>query len=199
MHRTGFIGAGICLFASLAVCASARSAAPLLLRNPSLSQDKIAFLYADNIWVVAREGGDAQRLTAIGAVDAGPYYSPDHRQIAYSTNSGGLMDVFVMNADGGVPRRLTWEAAGSRVAGWTSDGKDVLFTSTHASYAEFPRLLRIRADGVGSAQLVPLPSFAEGSLSADGATLAYVPVERLQIAWKHYRGGQTTPVWLANI
>jgi tricorn protease len=199
MHRHGFVRAGLRIAAGLIFCASAWSATPLLLRNPSLSQDRIAFLYADDVWVVARDGGEARRLTSVGTVDAGPYFSPDHTQIAYSTRAKGLMDVYVINADGGVPRRLTWEPTGSRVAGWTPDGRDVLFTSMHASYSDFPRLFRTRADGVGSAQLVPLPSVAEGSFSADGATLAYVPFAQWQQAWKHYRGGQTTPIWLVNM
>ena len=49
---------------------------PLLLRNPSLSQDNIAFRYADDIWTVSRQGGDAERLTSNGQVNAGPFYSP---------------------------------------------------------------------------------------------------------------------------
>jgi len=199
MLRHGFVSAGLRAIAGLVLCASAWSATPLLLRNPSLSEDRIAFLYANDIWTVAREGGDARRLTSVGTVSAGPYYSPDHRQIAYSTRARGLMDVYVISSEGGVPRRLTWEPTGSRVAGWTADGKEVLFTSYHASYSDFPRLYRVRADGVGPAQLVPLPSVAAGSFSEDGNTLAYVPFEQWQTAWKRYRGGQTTPIWLANI
>ncbi|MGH9562704.1 MAG: protease, partial [Terracidiphilus sp.] len=192
MLRHGFVSAGLCIIAGLLLSASAHSAAPpLLLRNPALSQDKIAFLYADDIWVVAREGGEARRLTSVGSVTAGPFFSPDHTQIAYSTSSRGLTDVYVMSADGGVPRRLTWEPTGSRAVGWTPDGRDVLFTSMHASYSDFPRLFRIRADGIGPAQVLPLPSAADGSFSEDGNTLAYVPVMQWQAAWKHYRGGQT--------
>ena len=110
MLRHAFTRAGFRVIAGLLLTASAWSATPLLLRNPSLSQDKIAFLYADDIWVVAREGGEARRLTSVGTVSAGPFYSPDHTQIAYSTRAHGLMDVYVMNADGGVPRRLTFTA-----------------------------------------------------------------------------------------
>jgi len=199
MLRHGFVSAVVRVIAGLFLCASAWSASPLLLRNPSLSQDKIAFLYADDIWTVAREGGEARRLTSVGAVVAGPFYSPDHTQIAYSTRQHGSADVYVMNAEGGVPRRLTWEPAGSRVEGWTPDGKDVLFASQRVSYSDFPRLFRVRADGVGTAQVLPLPGASEGSLSDDGSTLAYVPFEKWQDAWKRYRGGQTTPIWLVNI
>jgi tricorn protease len=203
MFRHGFVCANLRAIAGLLLCvsgcASAWSATPLLLRNPALGQDGIAFLYGGDIWLVAREGGEARRLTSVGSVVAGPYFSPDHTQIAYSSWVHGLTDVYVVSAAGGVPRRLTWEPTGSRVAGWTPDGKDVLFASMHASYSDFPRLYRVRADGVGSAQLLPLPSAAGGSFSDDGSTLAYVPVEPWQPAWKRYRGGQTTPIWLVNI
>jgi tricorn protease len=199
MLRHGFLCAGLRAAAGLVLCASAWSATPLLLRNPTLSQDRIAFLYADDIWTVARDGGEARRLTSVGNVWAGPYYSPDHTQIAYSTRTHGLTDVYVVSAEGGVPRRLTWEPTGSRVEGWTPDGKEVLFASMHASYSDFPRLYRVRADGVGAAQLLPLPSATQGSFSDDGNTLAYVPFAQWQDAWKRYRGGQTTPVWLVNM
>jgi tricorn protease len=199
MLRHGFFKVGLRVAAGLAFCANAWGAAPLLLRNPSLSQDRIAFLYADDIWTVAREGGEAKRLTSAGNVWAGPYFSPDHTRIAYSTRSRGLADVYVVDAEGGVPRRLTWEPTGNRVAGWTADGKEVLFASMHSSFSDFPRLYRVRADGVGAARVLPLPSAAQGSFSDDGNTLAYVPFEQWQKAWKRYRGGQTTPVWLVNM
>jgi Tol biopolymer transport system component len=83
--------------------------------------------------------------------------------------------------------------------GWTPDGKKVLFASGHASKSAYPRLFEVRADGLGPAQVLPLPSADAGSYSPDGTTLAYVPVEQWQSAWKHYRGGQTTPIWLVDM
>ncbi len=171
---------------------------PLLLRNPSLSRDKIAFLYANDVWIAAREGGEARRLTSVNSVVDGPYYSPDGTQIAYSTSEHGLTDVYVVNADGGVPRRLTWEPTGNYASGWTADGKSVMFASMHASYSDFPRLFTVHADGTGSPVLLPLPSADRGNYSPDGNTLAYVPVAQWEKAWKHYRGGQTTPIWLVD-
>ncbi|HUI59177.1 MAG TPA: PDZ domain-containing protein, partial [Steroidobacteraceae bacterium] len=109
------------------------------------------------------------------------------------------VDVYVMSADGGTPRRLTWEPTGNFAVGWTPDGKNVLFWSQHASYSDFPRLFKVRADGVGSPEVLPLPSAVSGCFSDDGSTLAYVPVRQWQAAWKRYRGGQTTPVWLVNM
>src|SRR5271156_2049889 len=107
------VSAGLSILAGLILCASA-SAAPLLLRNPSLGQDRIAFLYAGDIWTVPRQGGDARRLTSTGMVSEGPYFSPDNSQIAYSSREHGSKDVYVISSEGGVPRRLTWEPTGNQ-------------------------------------------------------------------------------------
>jgi tricorn protease len=181
------------------MCSFAQNAHPLLLRNPSLSQSQIAFVYADDIWTVPREGGDAQRLTSVSAVASGPYFSPDGTQIAYSTRQNGVVEVYVVNSEGGVPRRITWDPSGNYAAGWMPDGKDVLFDSMRESYSDFFRLFRAHADGTGSPTILPLPSATTGSFSSDGETLAYVPVMQWEPGWKHYRGGQTTPVWLVNM
>jgi len=183
----------------LALTAAASGATPLLLRNPSLSSDRIAFLYARDIWTVPRAGGEAKRLTSVGGVVDGPFFSPDGTRIAFTAKGHGLADVYVIDAQGSVPRRLTWDPTGSHAVGWTSDGKDVVFTSWRSSYSDFPRLFRARADGTGPATVLPLPSAASGQLSPDGTTIAYVPYHQWQKAWKRYRGGQTTPIWLVNL
>ena len=173
--------------------------APLLLRNPSLSQNMIAFRYADDIWTVARQGGEAERLTSNGKVSAGPIFSPDGAWIAYSAHLRGNTDVYVIPADGGVPRRITWHPDGSSVVGWSPDGKDVLIVSGEASYRHFLKLFRVHADGSGVPEPLPLPSGFQGSFSPDGQSIAYQPLTKWQPAWKRYVGGQTTPIWIVNL
>jgi tricorn protease len=172
---------------------------PLLLRNPSLSQDRIAFRYADDIWIVSRQGGEAERLTSNGKVNEGPIYSPDGASIAYSAHLYGNTDVYVIPAGGGIPRRITWHPSGSHVAGWSADGKDVLFASMASSFRHYFRLYRVHADGSGVPEPLPLPSGYQGSYSPDGQSLAYEPVTKWQDAWKRYVGGQTTPIWIVNL
>jgi tricorn protease len=179
--------------------AAAPAVAPLLLRFPSLSQEKIAFRYADDIWTVARQGGEAERLTSNGKVTAGPFYSPDGAWIAYSAHLNGNTDAYIIPAAGGVPRRITWHPDGSQVAGWSPDGKDVLITNGAASYRHFLRLFRVHADGTGVPEPLPLPSGSEGSFSPDGKSIAYQPFSKWQPAWKRYVGGQTSPIWIVNL
>jgi tricorn protease len=189
-------------FPALVFAQSSSAAAPsqaLLLRRPSLSQDRIAFRYADDIWTVSRQGGEAERLTANGKVTAGPFYSPDGASIAYSARLNGGTDVYIIPATGGVPRRITWHPSGSNVEGWSPDGKTVLITSKAASYRHFLRLFRVHADGSGVPELLPLPTGFEGSYSPDGQSIAYQPFTKWQPAWKRYVGGQTTPIWIVNL
>ena len=53
--------------------------------------------------------------------------------------------------------------------------------------------------GGGFATELPLPIAEDGSLSPDGTHLAYVLHGQWQRAWKRYRGGQTTPIWIADL
>src|SRR5579871_1576702 len=140
---------GIVVLAASTVCGLAQSSPPLLLRNPSLSQDRIAFRYADDIWTVSRQGGEAQRLTSNGNVTAGLYYSPDGTRIAYTAHLHGNDDVYIIPAAGGIPHRVTWHPAGSEVVGWSRDGQSVLIASGMASYRHFGRLFLVHADGSG--------------------------------------------------
>ena len=55
----------------------------LLLRQPTVSRTHIAFAYAGDIWVVAREGGEARRLTAGQGSASHPVFSPDGQSLAY--------------------------------------------------------------------------------------------------------------------
>ncbi len=173
--------------------------APLLLRNPSVNGTSIAFLYADDVWTVPRAGGEATRLTATGAVEAGPFYSPDGKRIAFTEHRAGGNDVYVVAATGGIPHRITWHPDGSRVVGWTPDGTRVLISTGMSSPRHFNRLYTVKADGSDMPEMLPLWQGWEGSYSPDGESIAYEPVTRWEDAWKVYYGGQNDPIWVVNL
>ena len=172
---------------------------PLLMQHPTLSTTRIAFSYAGDLWTVSRTGGEAIRLTTGVGAEIDPYFSPDGRLLAFTGEYDGNIDVYVVPASGGVPRRLTYHPGVDRAAGWTPDGKQVLFVSGRNSYSNrFGRLFTMPLDGASAAE-VPLPMGYEGAYSPDGTQLAYVPVARAFRAWKRYRGGMTTPIWVARL
>jgi len=184
--------------------AAAQSEAPplpprLLLRRPAISATQLVFTYGGSLWSVSRDGGDAQRLTAGPGTENGAAFSPDGKWVAFTGEYDGNPDVFVVAAAGGVPKRLTYHPGVDEVVGWTPDGKSVLFLSTRSSYYHFaPKLFAVALDG-GFPSEYPLPIVAGASLSPDGSRIAYVPHPQWQRAWKRYRGGQTTPIWVADL
>jgi len=182
-----------------AVCLADGNANPLpLLQKPTLSRTHIVFVYAGDLWRVPREGGAAERLTISNGVENNPVFSPDGLQIAFNAEYDGNVDVFVMPAHGGVPKRLTWHPAADTVHGWTPDGKRILFSSSRSSYSFFREMYTVNLEG-RFPDKIELPMGSEGALSADGSHIAYVPLERAFTTWKRYRGGRTTPVWIANV
>jgi tricorn protease len=195
MRRTSLFSLSLLL---AAIVCRAQSHAPLLLQEPTLSKDQIAFAYAGDLWSVDRNGGDAKRLTNGVGVETDPHFSPDGTLIAFTGQYDGNTDVFVMPASGGVPRRLTYHPAEDSVVGWTPDGKRILFVSGRNGATPVPRLFSIAREG-GMPEELPLPTGVQGCYSPDGVRLAYVPTIQWQRAWKRYHGGQTTPIWLVSL
>ena len=171
---------------------------PLLLRHPTMSRTQIVFTFANDLWSVSREGGTAIRLTVGAGAETDPIFSPDGSQIAFTGEYDGNIDVYVIPAAGGTPKRLTYHPAPDRAIGWTPDGRNVMFTSGRISYSNFSRLFTVPVTGGFETQL-PLDRAVTGSYSPAGARLAFVPTDQWQRAWKRYRGGQTTPIWIATL
>jgi tricorn protease len=153
---------------------------------------------------VGREGGEARRLTTGIGLETDPVFSPDGSRIAFTGEYDGNFDVYVMPSEGGQPKRLTYHPGIDIAVGWTPDGKSVLFHSGRASASRYNKLFTVPAEG-GFPTELPLPMAEEGSFSPDGSQIAYVPFwnRRAQpsnyIAWKRYRGGLASPVWIASL
>jgi tricorn protease len=185
--------------APFSTSAFAQTDPPLLLRFPSLSKTQIVFNYGGDLWIVSREGGDARRLTSGVGVEALPSFSPDGTMIAFTGEYEGNRDVYVVAAAGGVPRRLTFHPSEENVLGWTPDGKKILFSSWGSSFRHFEdQLYTVPVEG-GFPTKLPIPIGDEASFSPDGTHLAYLPHFQWEAAWKRYRGGQTTPIWIADL
>src|SRR5581483_9772510 len=171
---------------------------PLLLQKPAINRTHVAFVYGDDLWTVDRQGGDARKLTSGVGLETDPVFSPDGTHIAFTGEYEGNVDVYVVPSAGGVPRRLTYHPGVDQVVGWTPDGKNVLFRSLRNSFSRVSRLFTIPIEG-GFPTELPLPKAYSGSYSPDGTHMAYVPVPPAFNIWKRYRGGRTTPVWLARL
>jgi tricorn protease len=189
-----------CLFVALILVppAATAGAGPILAQKPALNRTHVVFVYAGDLWKVPREGGAAQRLTTGPGIETNPVFSPDGSRIAFTGEYDGNVDVFVLPAEGGEPRRLTWHPAADAALGWTPDGREILFTSGRTATSRFNELFTVGMNG-GFPKRLPLPMGYEGSFSADGKRIAYVPLRRAFNVWKRYRGGTATPIWIADL
>jgi tricorn protease len=178
-----------------------------LLRHPTVSRDSIAFEYAGDLWIVARTGGQARRLTSTPGAETEPHFSPDGTQIAYTATIAGNTDVYVMPAAGGDAKRLTYHPNIDRARGWTPDGRRVMFASVRDSVPQqsYMRIWSVGIDG-GLEEPLPLPRAFNGAYSADGRrfaydeiSLAFTPDWYETSMWRHYRGGRTHPIRVMNV
>ncbi len=78
-----------------------------------------------SLYVVRRDGGDLQRLTAGNRVVAMPAWSPDAKRIAFASSplAGGSFDIWVVAVAGGQPQQVTKGAAEEILPSWTRAGK----------------------------------------------------------------------------
>ncbi len=100
---------------------------PLWMRYNAISPDgsTIVFSYQGDLFTVPVSGGHARQLTTNAAYDSQPVWSPDGQQIAFTSAREGSLDVYLINKEGGVPRRLTTHS-GSEVPLGFLDSQTIL-------------------------------------------------------------------------
>lgn len=174
----------------------------LMLRQPAVSQQHLAFVYAGDLWLADRSGANARRLTGHAASEFAPRFSPDGRRIAFSASYDGNTDVYVIGLDGGTPTRLTWHPAPDVVNGWSPDGQRVLFASPREVLNNRSnQLYEVGLQGGYEKQVMKAVAY-EGAWSPDGRRLAYRPYRAAYVAesgWRQSRGGTTPPVWIMDM
>jgi tricorn protease len=178
-----------------------------LLRFPAIHGDQIVFTYAGDLYTVPSSGGVARRLTSDVGVEIFARFSPDGKWLAFTGQYDGNTEVYLMPAEGGIPKRITYTATIERddvsdrmgpnniVMTWR-DNSTILFRSRMKEANAFKgHLFFAYTDGRMHEQL-PLPRGGFGTFSPDGKKLAYNRVFREFRTWKRYRGGQADDVWI---
>src|SRR5271155_5693326 len=169
--------------AALVACTHSATAGPdeaRLLRFPAMHGDQVVFTYAGDLYTVAADGGVARKLTNHDGFEMFAHFSPDGKTLAFTGQYDGNTEVYVMPAEGGVPKRLTFTATLNRddvsdrmgpnnlVMGWTPDGKHIIFRSRMKEPNDFNGQLFLVPVQGGLPQQLPLPRGGFCSYSPDG-------------------------------
>ena len=166
------------------------------LSEPAISQNNIAFVYAGDLWICDLDGQNVRRLTSDEGIESSPVFSPDGKLIAFSAQYDGNTDVFVVSAEGGVPKRLTWHPYSDMVCDFTNDGSAILFSSARDVFTFRHRHLFTVPVSGGYPTPLKIPTATGAVFSPDGSRLAYSPNYEVFRQWKNYRGGTVSTIWL---
>ncbi|MBN2007939.1 PD40 domain-containing protein [candidate division KSB1 bacterium] len=179
-----------------------------VLRFPTIHGDNIAFTYAGDLYTVNVSGGVARKLTSDVGQEIFPRYSHDGKWLAFTGQYDGNTEVYLMPAEGGPPKRLTYTATLSRddvsdrmgpnniVMTWSHDNQHIVFRSRMIEWNDFLGQLFTVSPAGELQQQLPLPRGGFCSFSPDDKQLAYNRVFREFRTWKRYRGGMADDVWI---
>ena len=195
------------LFILMALCSLTFSEETRLLRFPTIHGNQIVFTYAGDLYTVAATGGVARKITNDVGYEMFARFSPDGKWLAFTGQYDGNTEVYLMPAEGGVPRRLTYTATLGRddvsdrmgpnniVMTWKDD-KTIVYRSRRIEKNDFiGQLFYASVDG-GIPEQLPVPRGGFCSFSPDKKKMAYNRVFREFRTWKHYRGGQADEIWI---
>src|SRR2546426_11671760 len=127
-------------------------------------------------------------------------FSPDGKWIAFTGEYDGNPDVYVISAEGGEPKGLTFHPSNDFVLVWTPDGKSILFRSDRFSAppGRFTKLFLVSPQG-GTPKPLPVPRGDLTSFSPDGTRIAYIETSQEFRTWKRYSGGWSLPIAIYDL
>ncbi len=162
--------------------------------QPSWSPDgtKIAFVSnrdegKGEIYVMNADGSNQTRLTTNTDVELDPAWSPDGTKIAFTSsrdfpgltgNVGNGFEVYVMNADGSNPTRLTNNSTVDGGPSWSPDGTKIAFNSQRTG---LPLVFVMNANGSNQVNVTQSTTLDSGDpeWSPDGTTIAFTSYNRV--------------------
>lgn len=141
------------------------------------------------IYVMDGHGKNLRNLTNNPDTDRDPAWSPDGREIVFSSfRHGGIghghSAIYVMGADGKNVRRLTYNPEGAGQPAWSPDNRQITFSS-YRYYAgdSGPQIYVMQADGANVRRLTDHSALDyHPAWSPDGRSIAFQS-DRNRLVW----------------
>ena len=177
---------------------------PLWMRFCAISPDgsTIAFSYKGDLFTVPVQGGTARQLTSNAEYDAYPVWSPDGLRVAFASAREGSLDVYLIDKDGGAPKRLTTDSGNETPLCFLDNGT-VLFEATNIPTAKsilfasrsFPQVYQVSTEG-GRARLFSELPMQDLDINGNGDIL-YHDIKGYEDPYrKHHTSSITRDIWL---
>ncbi len=132
------------------------------------------------------------RLTHTAGIDAAASFSPDGSRIVFESKRSGTQQLYVMNADGSDPRRISTGKGRFATPVWSPRGDLIAFTRILGGRFHIGTM---RPDGT-EAEILDSAYHAEGpTWSPNGRVLAYFKQDSVQ----DRRAGYSPGLWQVNI
>jgi tricorn protease len=171
-----------------------------LFNTPSVSPDgaQIAFNYQGDIWTSNINGENAKRITVHEAYDTNPIWSHNGNFIAFESDRYGNSDIYVIPAQGGLPKRITYHSASDFITDYTKDEKIIFSTRRDFVQVEREYETHIVSDQGGTPSRLMSTVGFDSKLSPNGKFIVFV-MGSCRITREAYHGPANRDIWLYNI
>lgn len=193
-----------CLFSGLLLSfvANTASADPVVLpESPALSPDgkHVVFSYLGDVWMTGIDETKALPLTSHPARDDEPFFSPDGKQIAFTSDRTGSNQIFVMSLDERIPKQVTFHTEGYQNQGWYPDGTTILTLGSRDHYwRDSLRMIQVGVEKRSTEKVLFDAACEYARISPDGKRMLYT---REGERWwrKGYVGTQASQIWILDL
>jgi tricorn protease len=117
--------------------------------------------------------------------------------LAFVAQYDGPGDVYVMPAQGGVPKRLSWEGSSQRVWGFSPSG-EVIYSGPAQSGQPVTTLYAVDSK-TQQRRTFPVSQAKDGAVSTDGSHLYFTRNGLASDNARQYRGGAIAKLWTLDL
>jgi tricorn protease len=163
-------------------------------RTPAINKNTVVFTAEGDLWKYDLVSGTSTRLTTNNGVEQNPAISPDGKQLAFTGEYEGVAEIYVMDINGGVPKRLTYDfdAYDMHISCWTKDGK-ILYRTAANNALPTPQMAKIDPVTLKK-ETIPLWQASIGCYDEAGV-LYFTRFPNQGSKTKRYKGGLIEQVW----